>query len=82
MLGSPGASHHDLEAHHRIVGIRGRGADIQIRHVDGAVEAVERLPSGRASRGVDEDDDGHLEQTWNGEAVIQESDQDPLTVLM
>ena len=77
--GSEGAarlieSHHDLDATADQVVVRGRVVDISILHADGLTELLARLPSGRALRGFDEHDDGHLETAWTGEAVTPDSD--------
>lgn len=55
--------------------VRGRVVDICIQHPDGVTEQIERLPSGRALRGFDNHDDGHLEQPWTGQLVINDSDR-------
>ena len=59
-------THHDLEPGMRI---RGRVRDIHVVRAGRPVEAVLRVPSGRALRGLDPDDDGHLEAPWTGEPV-------------
>lgn len=74
------ASHHSLATSHRTVEVRGRVADVRIVHPDGSSEAIRRLPSGRALRGFDDEDDGHLEQPWTGEPVTSDSDRYLLTV--
>ncbi|SDU86395.1 hypothetical protein SAMN04488544_1145 [Microlunatus sagamiharensis] len=74
-------SHHELSSRRRTVTHRGRVADVAVQHADGSVEPIHRLPSGRALRGFDEDDDGHLEEPWNGRAVARDSDQFLVTVL-
>ena len=66
-------THHDLETTHEQVTVRGRVVDIAIRHPDGSVDQLERLPSGAALRGFDEHDDGHLVRAWTGEPVIADS---------
>ena len=74
-------SHHELMTNSKTVAYKGRVADIAILHPDGSVEAIRRLPSGRALRGFDDDDDGHLEQPWNGQPVVKDSAQFLLTLL-
>jgi hypothetical protein len=74
-------SHHDLTARPTTARVRGRVADICIEHVDGSTELIERLPSGRALRGLDEDDDGHLEHPWTGEPVTNSSNRFFVTVV-
>jgi hypothetical protein len=53
--------------------VRGRVVDLHIQHADGSTEPLQRVPSGSALRGVDEDDDGHLEQPWTGVPVTDDS---------
>ncbi len=74
-------THHDLTTRHRTVSVKGRVSDIVIRHPDGTVEAIERLPSGRSLRGFEDHDDGHLEQPRTGQPVTRDSDRYLLTVL-
>nr|CAA9248450.1 hypothetical protein AVDCRST_MAG63-1807 [uncultured Armatimonadetes bacterium] len=59
-------SHHDTAPVERV---RGRVADIQVAHDDGGTLPVLRVPGGRALRGFDPADDGHLEDPWTGEEV-------------
>ena len=73
-------SHHDLTTQHDTIRVRGRVADICIQHLDGSIEQIERLPSGRALRGFDDDDDGHLEQPWTGEPVTYDSNMFLVTI--
>lgn len=68
-------SHHDLGGRQRVVTLRGRVVDLHLQHADGTLEAVQRLPGGSALRGVDVDDDGHLERPWTGEPVTRDSDR-------
>lgn len=56
--------------------IRGRVVEIFAVGRDERVPIV-RVPSGRALRGFDDDDDGHLEARWTGEVVTVEWDRDP-----
>ncbi|MBT1672494.1 hypothetical protein [Curtobacterium flaccumfaciens] len=51
--------------------IRGRVVELYAVGVDGRV-AVERIPSGSALCGSDEDDDGHLEARWTGQPIAVE----------
>ena len=67
-------THHDLNAVPDVV-VRGRVVDISIRHTDGSIEPLERLPSGRALRGFDDHDDGRLIRPWTGETVTADSDE-------
>jgi hypothetical protein len=76
-----------LETHHGPSGevepveVRGRVADVHIVHTDGSTEQIQRLPSGRALRGFDDRDDGHLERAWTGEPVANDSYQFLVTVV-
>lgn len=74
-------THHDLTPDREVVTIRGRIADVCVEHPDGVVEEVQRLPSGRALRGFDDEDDGHLEQPWTGDLVVPDSDRYLLTII-
>jgi hypothetical protein len=75
-------THHDgLTAEHKTTSIRGRVSDLAIEHLDGSVEPIERLPGGRAIRGFDDDDDGHLEQPWTGVAVSNDSNRFLVTIV-
>jgi hypothetical protein len=52
-----------------------RGVVDELRAVTGAGPLdVHRIPSGRALRGVDEYDDGHLEVPWTGERLDTDTD--------
>lgn len=73
-------SHHDVTSQRDTVRLRGRVADIWIRHPDGSAEPIERLPSGSALRGFDDQDDGHLERPWTGEPVTSDSDSFLITI--
>lgn len=53
--------------------IRGRVTDLYAVGRDGRV-AIERVPSGSAICGNDEDDDGRLEARWTGQPVDVEWD--------
>ncbi|MGG7308177.1 hypothetical protein ACQXVK_13420 [Curtobacterium sp. AB451] len=55
---------------------RGRVTELFAVGRDGRV-AIDRVPSGRALRGFDDDDDGHLEARWTGQPVTVEWDGDP-----
>ena len=56
--------------------IRGRVVELYAVGPDGRV-AIERVPSGAALRGVDDDDDGHLEARWTGQHVTVAWEDDP-----
>ena len=73
-------SQHDLTTQHNTIRIRGRVVDICIQRLDGSVEQINRLPSGRALRGFDDGDDGHLEQPSTGEPVTYDSNTFLVTV--
>lgn len=73
-------SHHDLDTGRDLIHVRGRLVELRIQHPDGSGERIERLPSGRALRGFDDADDGHLEQPWTGAPVTRDSDRYLLTV--
>ncbi len=62
-------THHDMYGE-GLVALRGRVVNIVIQHPDGSKEQDERLPGGRALGGMDEHDDGHLEQPWTSEPVL------------
>ncbi|MFJ7286779.1 MULTISPECIES: DUF6578 domain-containing protein [unclassified Curtobacterium] len=64
---------HDTVPNQRI---RGRVTELFAVGRDGRV-AIDRVPSGRALRGFDDDDDGHLEARWTGQPVTVEWDGDP-----
>ena len=74
-------SHHELTTNSETLTYKGRVADIAIVHADGSVEPIHRLPSGQALRGFDDHDDGHLEQPWNGQPVLRDSDRFLLTLI-
>lgn len=74
-------SHHDLSTEHATTTIRGRVADIAIKHLDGSTDQLGRLPSGTALNGSDDSDDGQLEQPWTGEPVINDSNDFRITVV-
>jgi hypothetical protein len=73
-------SHHDLSSGSDTTSVRGRVVDICIQHPDGSTEQIARLPSGRALRGFDDEDDGHLERPWTGEPVSYDSNTFLVTV--
>jgi len=59
-------THHHLEAEVRV---RGRVHDIQVLDpgdTSRPARSLQRLPSGRALRGFDPDDEGHLQEAWTG----------------
>ncbi|GEM_PF-2499862 len=59
-------THHHLEPE---VDVCGRVVDLLVVRPGGEPEPVHRVPGGRALRGSDPDDDGHLEQPWTGTEV-------------
>jgi hypothetical protein len=66
-------SHHgglDVAAAERV---RGRVIDLHVVRENGTAQAILRVPSGRALRGFDDGDDGHLEDPWTGDVVASES---------
>lgn len=74
-------SHHGLGGEVEPVDVRGRVDDLRIVHADGSTDQIQRLPSGRALRGFDDEDDGHLERAWTGEPVSNDSNQFLVTVV-
>ncbi len=74
-------SHHDLASEHHTTLIRGRVADVRVRHPDGSTEQIERLPSGAALRGFDEQDDGHLHQPTTDLPVLNDAGEFLITVV-
>lgn len=74
-------THHELTTRHPTVSLTGRVADLHIVHPDGSTEAIARLPGGRALRGFDDGDDGHLEAPGTGADVTNDSEQYLLTLL-
>jgi hypothetical protein len=73
-------SRHGLATGPRTSEVRGRVVDLRIEHPDGYTEPIGRLPSGGALRGLDEEDDGHLEHAWTGQFVARDSDRYFLTI--
>jgi hypothetical protein len=67
-------THHDNDPDATLTTVRGRVVELSIRHADGSVEPIERLPSGRALRGFDEHDDGELRRPWTDEPVSPDTD--------
>ena len=49
--------------------VQGRVRDIQVARPGQPAQSVLRLPSGKALRGYDDEDDGHLEDPWTGELL-------------
>ncbi|SDC00457.1 hypothetical protein SAMN05660690_0149 [Geodermatophilus telluris] len=70
-------THHDVDPDERV---RGRVTELRVVLDDETTRPVLRVPSGRALRGFDEDDDGHLEDPWTGELVTSESGDFLVTV--
>lgn len=72
-------SHHELDvsADERI---RGRVTEIRLVEDDGSTRAVHRAPSGKALRGFDDADDGHLEEPWTGEVIQSDGREFLVTV--
>lgn len=67
------------EVHHVTVPtatVRGRVIELFALGSDGRTP-IARIPTGRALRGFDDDDDGHLESPWSGQTVDVEWDRDP-----
>jgi hypothetical protein len=74
-----------VESHHEsdvpaTARVQGRVAEIEVVQDGGTVRSVLRVPSGRALRGFDDDDDGHLEDPWTGEAVEADGEEFRVTV--
>ena len=67
-------THHDTDSSATVT-VRGRVTDLRLEHSDGTSSVIRRLPGGRALRGFDDEDDGHLEDPWTGEPVIADSDR-------
>ncbi|MBC3763553.1 hypothetical protein ACUN7V_16130 [Quadrisphaera oryzae] len=65
--GSPALSetHHDLEAEVRV---RGRVVEVAVVRDDGSSQPIDRIPSGRELRQLD-DDPVLLEAAWTGELL-------------
>ena len=53
--------------------VRGRVTEIQVVSDGGTTQPILRVPSGRALRGFDDGDDGHLEDPWTGDVITSES---------
>ena len=62
---------HHLEPERQV---HGRVRDLQVLRPGQSAQPILRMPSGRALRGVDPDDDGHLEDPWTGELVSDGED--------
>src|SRR5687768_11596929 len=54
--------------------------EIQAAQEDGTAQPILRVASGQALRGFDDGDDGHLGDSWTGDAVTAESRAFPVTV--
>ncbi|SFP30813.1 hypothetical protein SAMN05660464_2706 [Geodermatophilus dictyosporus] len=59
-------THHHLEPEERV---RGRVTGIEVTREVSDTQPVLRVPSGPALRGMDQHDDGHLEDPWTGDVV-------------
>lgn len=55
------ATRHHLEPE---LWVLGRVHDVQLLDAELGARSIQRLPSGRALRGVDPDDDGQLHEAW------------------
>lgn len=69
-----GGRAHLVETHHDgdvDVRVEGRVTDLVVVRPDGEVEAIRRLPSGEALRGLDESDDGQLEHPSTGQRLLR-----------
>jgi hypothetical protein len=53
--------------------VHGRVIEIQVVQEDGTAQSIHRVPRGRALRGYDDGDDGHLEAPWTGELIPSRS---------
>ena len=74
----PGAPRYFEDVHHDTVPtttVRGRVIELFAVGRDGRT-AIRRVPGGRALRGFDDEDDGHLEEPWTGEVVTVPWDGD------
>ena len=60
--------------------VLGRVVEIEVVHDGRDPRPILRVPSGVALLGFDEQDDGHLEDPWTGEAVLAEGGQFLVTV--
>jgi hypothetical protein len=74
-----------IETHHGLdvpadARVRGRVTEIQVVQESGTARPVLRVPSGRALRGFDDRDDGHLEDPWTGDGMASESREFLVTV--
>ena len=66
-------THHgglDVPADERVLG---RVTEIQVVQDGGTTLPILRVPSGRALRGFDDEDDGHLEDPWTGDVITSAS---------
>ena len=70
-------THHDSPTETRV---RGRVVDDLVLAEDGFSTPILRVPSGRAIRGFDDEDDGHLETPWSGELVDERNRRFLVTV--
>jgi hypothetical protein len=66
--GSLHETHHDLGGL-KTVPIQGTVVDIELVSADGGRKGIERLPSGRALRGFDDDDSGVVRERASGEVI-------------
>ena len=72
-------THHglDVPAEERV---SGRVVDLQVVQDGGESLPILRVPSGRALRGFDDNDDGHLEDPWVGDVLAATGDEFLVTI--
>jgi hypothetical protein len=81
----PDGQLHLVESHHEVdvpadQRVRGRVTEVQVVGDGGFARPVLRVPSGRALRGFDPDDDGHLEDPWTGDVISSEAEEFLVTI--
>ncbi len=69
-------THHDDDVD---VQVEGRITELAVVHRNGQVEPIRRLPGGEALRGLDDADDGHLQEAGTGRR-LQRSERFRVTV--